>query len=459
MTDYNDDAETPPDDSEKASQTSEDAIFIASDNKPSAADARSLTRRASDSVRTRLPAATRVLIRRYTSVILAVFVVVAALGVGGLYVVSMTPDTTERTETVAEWSTSAAFSHSAVVQSDTTVFSSGERLTDRSLYFTRTSPTVDGEYVISHDGQVTDGTGNIDLWLVLRSSEQRTVDGERRDVIHWERREELATVDAQPFASGDEQRVSFSVNTSGVREQLAQIETELGASPGTTEAVVVSEASFTGVVGGERLSETRSDRFRIEFDSNTFGVASDIEQSTTQSVTEVVTTPVTPPVLLLYAGASAVVVGLVGGGSLLWLNSAGAFTLSPAERRRREYHRTRNEYDQWICRGHVPEIENRTVIELDTMADAVTVAMSNESVVIEQLHPVHEYVVLQGDIVYRFASSTIMTDDADGDSDESGDQNGYASVSLEDGESIDWLAAGRNENGNSDEDAEENSEE
>lgn len=407
--DHSDDVETTPDDNEKTSKTSDDGVFNDNGSKDSTADSQSNTTRASNSVSTRIPVAARVLIQRYTTVILAVFVVTALFGVGGLYMLSLTPDTAEQTETVAEWSTSAAFSHSAVVEADTTVFSTGERLTNRPLYFTRTSPTVDGEYVISHDGQVTEGVGTVDLWLILRSSEQRTVDGERQDVIHWERREELAAVDAQPFASGDEQRVSFSVNTSGVREQLAQIETELAASPGTTEAVVIADASFTGVVAGEQLSETRSDRFRIEFDSNTFSVTSDIEQPTTQAVTEVVTTPATPPVLQLYAGAVATVVGVIGGVSFLWLSSAGVFALSPLERRRREYQRMREEYDQWICRGHVPEIEDRDVIELDTMADVATVAVSNNSVVIEQLQPVHEYVVLQGDVVYQFTPPTNTT--------------------------------------------------
>lgn len=400
--DQSDDAEARVDNSEKPIQTRENTISDETGNNASPPNSQSLTMRISDGVSTRLPVTTRVIIQRYTTVILAVFVLTAVLGAGGLYFINSSPEVNEQTETIAEWSTAAAFSHSAVVHSGTTVFSIGEQLTDRSLYFTQVSPIIDGEYIISHDGQISDGGGTIDLWLVLRSSEQRTVDGQKQDVTHWEQRKRLRTVDAQPFTSGDVQRVPFSVNTSAVREQLAQIESELGASPGTTEAVVVSDVSFTGVVAGEQLSETRSDEIQIALESNTVTIASDVEPPTTQAVTEVITTSAAPPVLLSYAGTSVIIIGITGSVSFLWLNSIGAFTLSPAERRRREYQRTREEYDQWICRGSVPEIEPQLAIELDTLADATTVAVSNGSVVIEQLQPVHQYVVLKENIIYRF---------------------------------------------------------
>lgn len=369
---------------------------------PPAAESRDSTEPTADSATTRLPVATRMFIQRYETAIVAVFVIAAVLGGAGLYTVAVAPDTDEQTETVAEWSTSAAFSHSAVVQTDTAVFTRGERLVNQSLYFTRSSPTLNGEYVVSHGGNVDDGVATVDLWLVLRSVEQRTVDGERQEVTHWERREFLAAVDDRPFESGDEQRVAFGVNASVVRERLAQIRTELGASPGTTEAVVVAEASFSGIVDGERLTETRTDRLRIELGSNTVSVVSDVEQPTTRAVSEVVTVPVTPSPVMLYGGASAVAVGLVGVVGFLWLRFAGVFTLSPAERRYRLFERAREEYDQWICRGQIPEIEGRDVVEVSTLADTANVAMSNSRVVIEQRQPSLEYAVLEEDIAYRF---------------------------------------------------------
>lgn len=375
-----------------------------------AVESHASTERTTDSATTRLPVATRRFVERYGTAVLAVFVITAVIGGAGLYTVSTAPATEERTEAVAEWSTSAAFAHSAVVETDATVFARGERLADQSLYFTRLSPTIDGEYVLAHTGEMNDGVATIDLWLVLRSVEQRTVDGERRTVTHWERRDELVTVDAVAFESGDEQRVGFSVNTSAVRGQLAQIQTELGASPGTTETVVVSEASFSGVVDGNRLTETRTDRLRIELRPGTAGIVSDVEQPTTQTVSELVSVPVASSPIVVYGGASAVAVGLIGAVGFLWLRFVGAFTLSPAERQSQLFERAREECDQWICRGQIPEVDGRDIVEVSTLADAANVAMSNNCVVIEQRQPALEYAVFRENIAYRFTPPAIVAE-------------------------------------------------
>lgn len=408
--DNDDGTETPRDNAEEPTRTDEEEVPTGDGDTFPAVGLRSLSGRTAAGVRARLPVATRSSIQRYATVILAIFVGTAVLGGAGLYSAGVGLDTEERTETVAEWSTSATFSHSAVIQHDTTVFSRGERLADRSMYFTRVSPTADGEYVVSHNGDIDDGVGTIDLWLVLRSSEQQTIGDERREVIHWERREELATVTDRPFESGDQQRVSFSVNASTVRERLSQIETELGASPGATEAVIVANASFSGIVGGERLSETRSDRLQVELDPNTFSIVSDIEQPTTQAVTEAVTVPADPSPVMTYTGASAFAVGLAGAVGFLWLRSAGAFALSAAERRRLSFERTREKHDRWICRGQPSDAEGRDVVELDTLADAVTVAMVNDRVVVERRWPRLEYAVFEEDVTYRFTPPALTAE-------------------------------------------------
>ena len=359
-----------------------------------------------------IPATTRSYLDSYGTLVIVAFLVVAAGGGYGIYAVETMPETEPQTQTVAEWSTAGEFSHGATVENGTAVFQQGEQLTNRPLYFTRLSPELDGEYTFSHQGDVDDTAGVVDLRLVLRAVEEREVGDETAEFVHWQESEQLAIAEIDDLEAGGEERVSFSVNASALGERIDRIEEDLGASPGTTEVVIISEAAFEATAADERLFAERTDRLQIEPGGGTFSVAPDVGESTTQTVTETVQIPVEPSPLMLYGGPIALAVGLLGAAAFGGLSYAGVFALSRAERGRLTFSQSRKDYDQWISRGQIPDDEtgDRRVIALESLEDLADVAIDSDRRVIERVEPTPRYVVLVDDIEYRFDPPAVVAD-------------------------------------------------
>lgn len=120
------------------------------------------------------------------------------------------------------------FEHAATVRRQTDVFTSGNRLENRSLYFTSVAPELHSTYTVSHSN--TDGepaTASVDLSLVIRAVENQN----EQTMIHWRARDPLATLDGVEIADDTDESVTASVNVQAVLRRIEAIREDLGASP------------------------------------------------------------------------------------------------------------------------------------------------------------------------------------------------------------------------------------
>ena len=359
----------------------------------------------------RLSPSTRSLLGRYAVVVILVFLLVAAGGGYLTYTVRTAPDTELETQTVGTWQANTSFTHGAVVTNESIVFDRGERLEDRPLYFTRLSPVMDGEYAVTHDGDTDAAVGTVDLRLVLRATEEvETDDGETRTVTHWRQTDPIATEGIDGLAPGETHTVEFEANATELGNRLDRIEENLSASPGTREVVVVADTTLETEVEGERFLEERTDRLRVEPGGGTYSVDSEIDSSEPYEATATVEVPVEHSPAEIYGGPALVVLGLLGALGVGGLTYGGAFAVSPAERRRLTFQRAREDYDEWISGGTLPDESAARVIELDSLEDVVDTAIDSDRRVVERVEPTPRYATVVDDIEYRFDPPDVVAE-------------------------------------------------
>jgi hypothetical protein len=359
----------------------------------------------------RLSPSTRSLLGRYAVVVVLVFLLVAAGGGYLTYTVRTAPDTELETQTVGTWQANTSFTHGAVVTNESVVFERGERLENRPLYFTRLSPVLDGEYAVTHDGDTDAAVGTVDLRLVLRATEEvETDDGETRTVTHWRQTDPIATEGIDGLAPGETHTVEFEANATELGNRLDRIEENLSASPGTREVVVVADTTLETEVEGERFLEERTDRLRVEPGGGTYSVDSEIDSSEPYEATATVEVPVEHSPAEIYGGPALVVLGLLGALGVGGLTHRGAFAVSPAERRRLTFQRAREDYDEWISRGALPDESADRVIELDSLEDVVNTAIDSDRRVVERVEPTPRYATVVDDIEYRFDPPDVVAE-------------------------------------------------
>ena len=364
-----------------------------------------------DRLHRRLSPSTRSLAGRYAVVVVLVFLVVAAGGGYLTYDVQTAPETRFETQTVGTWEPDVGFSHSAVVSNTSIVFDRGQRLSERELYFTRISPVLDGQYRLSHSGDADAATGRVDLRLVLQATEEvDTEDGETETVTYWRQIDPLASEEIERLPPGETHIVQFETNATELTNRLDRIEEDLGASPGTREIVVVADTTFEAEVEGERFTDERTDRLRLEPDGGTYSVDSEVDSSEPYEATATVEVPVEHSPAEIYGGPALVVLGLLGALGVGGLTHRGAFAVSPAERRRLTFQRAREDYDEWISGGTLPDESAARVIELDSLEDVVDTAIDSDRRVVERVEPTPRYATIVDDVEYRFDPPEVVAE-------------------------------------------------
>lgn len=331
-----------------------------------------------------------------TTLLLAVLVALALLGGFLTWSVHATSDAGTETEVVASWSTASELHHEATVQGSAGAFEAGERLQNRPLYFTEPTPELDGRYVLTHQG--TDGepaTVAVELDLVLRSVEE--IDG--REVVHWEERREL-TAEETVIEDGAEHEVPFAVNVTAQENRLDRIETEHGATPGTTEIVVVASATLEGSLGGDPVTDARQERLEIEPQGGSYRVETSLAGQRAQERTEPVEGDPERSVLSSVGPIVLVAASLGGIGWLYRARRAGRLELSPNERERLAYERDRRDLEEWISVGSLPA-DSRDIVEVESLVDLVDIAIDADRRVIEAPDR-SRYVVIVDDVRYTF---------------------------------------------------------
>lgn len=307
-------------------------------------------------------------------------------------------ETVTEQQTVGTWTVESEFEHGATVLRDTEVFSSGEQLSNRSLYFTTASPELDGTYTVSHDN--TDGNAAVtstNLSLVIRAVEERN----GNQVVHWQTRDSLDTLDAVEIEDGESAATTVSVDIPTILNRTEAIQNDLRAAPGQTEVLLVADTTVESSVDGETFTDTRTDRIEIVPGQSVYRVSTTTAGATSYDATEPVTRTIEPTRLELYGGPVLCVLGLVCMAFLGTARWRGWLVVTDRERARNEFERARNDFDEWISTARIPDANDRTSVPTDSLVDLVDIAIDSDRRVLEDGD---QYAVLVDNEIYTYTA-------------------------------------------------------
>jgi hypothetical protein len=347
----------------------------------------------------------RALLQQQFVVVAVALVVLGVVGGFATYTAHVAPGTTTEDRVVSTWETTGQFDHSATVVEENPVFPVGSELTDRSVYFARLAPVLDGQYVFGYR-TVTGGggelTAEIDLALVTRGSEGGTAE-EGGDVL-WETRQPLGETRRATLGPGESATVPFSVNVTAVEERRDRIADQLGTSTGTIRTIVQASVNVTGTVNGERVVDSRSHTLSLTLETDSYRVGSVAEPTHRTEITQPVTVPREYGPLRTVGGPVLVFVSVVGLVALSVGRSQERLTLTGAEREWLAYRDDRSAFDEWITEFSVPqEVFDRPRAEAASLGDLVDFAIDTDSGVVESPDG-SQYLVVNDEFLYTYAT-------------------------------------------------------
>ncbi|QCJ48234.1 DUF5305 domain-containing protein [Haloprofundus sp. MHR1] len=350
---------------------------------------------------------TRAFLSRYATVLVGFLLLVALVG-AGVTVTAVSPGTHTEERTVDSWELDSEFSHAANVTEPNPAFETGTVLSNRSAYFFRASPTLDGTYSVKYDA--SDG-GSIDVRttvvLVVRS-----VDDEGRE--YWHRTVPLQNESYTDVAPGESVPVSFSANLNATRNRAELIEDRLDGSPGETEARIVATTTIEGTVNERPVSEQRRDVLAVTFEQGVYRPTSENTTPQTYERTESVSVPDRPG-SLRRVGGPAMLVAALGGLGAVGVARRRGIELTAAERAYLQYADDRAEFDEWITTVRLPpSVIDAPRAEAASLADLVDFAIdSNTGVVADPDDEV--YYVVTDACLYTYEPPTRVGDIASHD--------------------------------------------
>ncbi|WP_225307814.1 MULTISPECIES: DUF5305 domain-containing protein [unclassified Haloarcula] len=336
-------------------------------------------------------------------------------------------ETVVEQQTTGTWTVESEFEHGATVTRDTEVFSAGEELTNRSLYFTTASPELEGTYTVSHDN--TDGNPAVtstDLSLVIRAVEERN----GNQVVHWETRDSLETIESVETEDGGATATTVNVDIPMILNRTEAIQNDLGAAPGQTEVLLVADTTVESSVDGETFTDTRTDRIEIVPGRSVYRVSTTTQDASSYEATEQVTRTIEPTRLELYGGPGLCALGLL---SMAFLGTArwrGWLAVTDRERARNEFERARDDFDEWISTARIPDADDRTPVPTDSLVDLVDIAIDSDRRVLEDGE---RYAVLVDSEIYTYTAPPAvdpLASPATGDTDPVAEDTEQGTASL-----------------------------
>jgi hypothetical protein len=331
------------------------------------------------------------------AVLLAVCLIAAAIGGGLVYTTHVDPGTETREQTVSSFTVETAYNHSAEVTEPNSVFTTGTVLDGRSTYFTRVAPVLDVDVETTYSAaSASDVDVQFDSVLVIRNV------GEEGGPVYWSEQEELASETVSDVEPGETAAVAFALNSSEVDATAAAIEEELGASPGETEAFILTDVSVEGTINGESTSYARTIEMGLDHGGDTYTVSDPGVQSDTSERTETVTVERSYGPLRSVGGPFLLVIGLLGSGGLAYARREHELALTPAERDYLSYSDDRSEFAEWITTFRLPaSVHERSEAEAESLRDLVDFAIDNDIGVIADPET-GNYHAVAGEFVYTY---------------------------------------------------------
>lgn len=314
-------------------------------------------------------------------------VVVGLLCFVGAGYVFVTPTTQTLTEQTDRQTFSASVDESALVTRATPLYPQGDRIENRSVYFTGISP---------------------ELTLAVNTSVPADQPVELRQQLSLEL---VGVRDGQPFYSSERSVVDA---TQRVRDGSASVRATVNVSEVAQDlAVLVEEVGDAGQFQVRlRLNVTYStDAYRGSLQStapfvisgNGYYVDGSLSAERTESTT--VTREITrPPNPAEYGGLAVL--------GLLLVGVAGAVTriedrVDPEELRTRIAH---DQHAEWISRGQFPTNSEKQYIPILTLEDLVDIAIDTNRRVIHDPQ-IDAYAVIDSSEIYYYALEDVEADE------------------------------------------------
>jgi hypothetical protein len=310
----------------------------------------------------------------YFVVAVVALLLVGAVGGAAAYSAHVDPGTETRTEEVGAWESTAGYDHQATVTEPNQIYPIDYPLENRSVYYTSIAPVLNGTF---HYGFA--GGGELDVeaetTLVIRSV------GEEGET-YWEVTDSLDGASTTIGPDGTV-RTTFSLNISGVRARIQSIEEDLGASPGTTQVHVVTNVTAAGTAGGADASHEAGYVLSIDPGSDTYSVEAPSAATERHPHTGTVTVERDYGPLRSLGGPAVLVLSLLGLVALGVARDQEMLAVSEAERARLAAEAEREEFEEWISTGQVPDaVRNRDSVAVDSLADLVDAAIDSDRRVI-----------------------------------------------------------------------------
>ena len=335
----------------------------------------------------------RAVLEKWSGVLLAVLLILAAVGGWWSYQVHATQDIEREEVVVEQWSESTAYEHSAVITNDSLVFEEGQRVRDRPVYYVNLTRELDVTYAYEHTAE----TGSVNVTTDVRL-QYRGVEG---DTVLWQYAEPLASGRDTGVTNEANHTVDAGVEIDSVFETIRTIEQQLGAA-GTIEIRIVAASSVNGTLAGQPVSETYESTMPMTVNPQTFRV---LEMNTVDESgqrTETVERTVDPGTGEAIGSLLLALLGAGGAAGLFVAQRSGYTTVSPDEREILEIHQQEQEFSEWITRGTFPsERDYEATVLVDDLEGLVDVAIDTNKRVIKD-EQLGVSTVLDGDFAYLY---------------------------------------------------------
>ena len=341
---------------------------------------------------------TRSQLDSWASAVAVLLVVVALVGGWMTYTAFAVEDEPEFEEVVTgEWRTAPSFSHSATVERQNPLYEVGDTVDGGLVYYTDVTPSLDGVYSFRYTA--TDD-GSLDVETEVEMVLQETDGG---GGVYWSQTEELVETSETDVPPGQRVSTEFTVDVPSVERRIDDIQSGLGTSVGSEEAVIHITTRVDGEVNGEDVNFGERHRVYVEIGSDTYTVEMGDEgmQGNSFENTETVEAEeeenslnmvFSPVVLLLSLG---LLFGLVA--------AKRKDRLAPTERELLALER--HEFDEWISTGKVSDDVfregGRSVVYVDSIEGVVDVAIDVGGRVIEDRDR-SVLAVIDDDVVYVY---------------------------------------------------------
>lgn len=342
---------------------------------------------------------------RWFSVLVVAGIVLAAVGVGLTYTTHVDPGTTTETVTRTVVPIDGELSHSATVTRPNAVYTTGTTLEEQSTYFTGVSPVLNATYALSYGGAADSADIAVDVAVVTRSTP------EGGEGTLWVDRRPLTAERATGVEPGETVTTAVAVNASAVYDRVAEIQSDLGASPGSVDSEVLFEVTVVAVVDGEEVQRSYIARLPFTPTAETYAVDAPTGVSDAIEEAETVTREQSYGPLRSVGAPIAGAVGLAGLGALGLARRRDELGLSDSERDYLAYRDDREAFDEWITEIRLPEsVRNRPEATAGSLADLVDFAIDADTGVVRSPDD-DGYYVLGDELLYVYHPPAIEAPD------------------------------------------------